>query len=1775
MVDAVYSSDVPKPSRRIGLSRSDVLVGVLLALILLAGGYFRFVGQNWDDFVHWHPDERFLTGVVSSLNGPLSFTDADLEQQAQDCLTRFPDTGGRGGYFDAACSPLNPNNLGHGLMVYGTLPIFMVRAAADWTVQATGDTSWVGYNGAQLVGRTLSALAEMGVILVVFFIGVQLHGKWVGLLASALYACAVFSIQQSHFWTVDAISNLFVTLTIYCAVVVQTTGRRRAYIAFGIFFGAALACRINTAPLVGLLLLAAIVRALPALDGRVAWGERGRIIIRIFVGLVVAGAATILVFRVANPYAFSGPGFFGIVPNPRWLEDMGQAQYLVSGNAESPPNWQWVGRTPYLFPLANMVLWGMGIGLGLTGWLAWGVSGWRLIRGRAGALQNLLPFVWVLVYFAWLGNLWVMTMRYYLPMYPMLALLAAWALVELVKRARERAAWRRAVAWGLLVGVTGFTLLWVLMFTNIYRSMFAPAQSSNWVWENLSADFSMQVDGTDAPLMNIAVYNQPAFDDNTPLDKQASIYMEGVPFSADFRVPADGVISKVHSPHLGDPNDDDAAESVRVQISIPGTNQIVAEGTLTTDLKRDQYLLGNAYDIPLDNTLAVKAGETYTFTFQVLSGGPIISAGVVFSWEGDWDEVSLPKVCALPDGVTLKDNLAPGLVSLADCKGRDLWSSAINGYKLQIYYDEEPYKRDILQRALDNSDYLIISTNRRYDTQNRIPYRWPMTMRFYDALFDGSLGYERIQDFQETFEFGPFRVSDQYLPFYDAPAWLNEFEAEEAFHVYDHPAVMIFRKTDAYSSTQTATLLNSVPLQKIDNAPQMYNCPYLAQTTPAAFYCDPTLVGVVPLYSLSARSIPTLLQFPPDLFKIQTEGGTWSERFHSASPINTEPLVSIAAWWLTIMAFGWAAWPLLFTIFPRLADRGYSLAKIVGLVVVSWMAWFAASARLPVWSQNGIALGLVILLALGVFLLRRERGGFRAHIRTHWRQMLTIELITVLAFLGFLIVRLTNPDLWHPSFGGEKPMDFAYFNGVLRSTVFPPVDPWHSGGFINYYYYGYVVVGGPVLLIGMMPSIAYNLIIPTLFALTGMGAFAVAFNLVSRRLPAPAAPAGEPAAAAPPSDDENGTWTPPTPQPLPRLGNPWVAGVAALLLAVVLGNLDTPRVFVSEGLLRTGYYQQSAVLQNQYVQEYTVKNGAPPAGDDFNDIIAQAIRDSESPLQSVWRGLQRVLSGAPLDLAPNRWYWAPTRIISESPDGGGNAIAEFPFFTFLYGDLHAHMIAMPMLFLVMAFVLHEVLAAGDDPRRRLPLVLALALGGLTVGLLRPTNTWDWITFMLLGVLGLAFAWWLSFRRVSRAALVALVGRVGGFVGFSVLFTIPFITWYASTYNRALQWTGPYTQLWMYFTIHGLFLFLLVSLLAWDSARWLRVTRVAALRGKGIPLIAFGIFVVAILVGALLMAFSIPVTLIALPVLLWVALLFFRSGQTREMQVVLALAGLALGLTLGVEYVVLDGDIGRQNTVFKFYIQAWLLFSAAGGVAASWLLRSSSNWRGGLRVAWYSVLATLVIAGALYPLMASKGRAQDRMSPNAPLTLADIPLTLDGMAYMQYAFQYEGDPNLLQADPSLAPFPMADDYALVRWMQENIKGTPIIMEGRADREYRWESRIAILTGLPSVNGWNFHQRQQRTFDPLPRLVQQRVANINAFYSTLDIPAAWAILQHYDVSYVVVSRLEMAYYSVSGLSKFDDMVQQGMLKVAYQGGAATLYEVIKDAEFQMNEDSAGGI
>ncbi len=156
-----------------------------------------------------------------------------------------------------------------------------------------------------------------------------------------------------------------------------------------------------------------------------------------------------------------------------------------------------------------------------------------------------------------------------------------------------------------------------------------------------------------------------------------------------------------------------------------------------------------------------------------------------------------------------------------------------------------------------------------------------------------------------------------------------------------------------------------------------------------------------------------------------------------------------------------------------------------------------------------------------------------------------------------------------------------------------------------------------------------------------------------------------------------------------------------------------------------------------------------------------------------------------------------------------------------------------------------------------------------------------------------------------------------------------------------------------------------------------------------------------------------------------------------------------------------------------------------------------------------------------------------------------------MAFMKYATHGEHG----------VYFPLAEDYAMIRWLQDNVVGTPIILEGRSEREYLWGPRVSIYTGLPTLVGYSHHERQQRTVDPLSRFVDQRALQTDTIYHTTDYTLAMHLLKAYDVSFIVVGQLERAYYSPEGLDKFRQMAALGMLQVVYEQGETLVYQVVR--------------
>lgn len=1779
---------------------------------------------------------------------------ASKELQSLRCQRLYPDTNGAGGYFDARCSPLNPHNAGHGFFVYGTLPLFLahfggelVRGAAD------AGSALIDYQGGHLVWRGISMIFDVLTILAVYALGRRLRGDWVGLIAALFYAAAPLAIQKAHFGTVNAATAFTVTMALYHAVAVQQRGRLGAYLLFGVFTGAAVACRINVAPLALIIVCAAFVQAAPVFSASVKTGERSTLIIRHLLGLALAGLGAFLAFRLLNPYAFTGPGFFGLLPNLRWLENLERVNAGVSGLQDFPPNWQWLARPAFIYPLKDMLFWGMGLAFGVLAWFGWCWSACRLLRNRRRSTELLLLLVWVGGYFLFMSRLTAMNMRYFLPLYGSLAVLASCCLADWRARAEAYGRSSKSVAipmliigallamvggyqsvnvdtdataltalitGALLIGaavapglsrwrpllLTGFavaySIIWGLMFTNVYRHQNTLVQSGHYIFERVPGDFSLRIVGADdaVPLINIAIHNTGyAWDDmqGPPFDR-ANLYRENQPIEFEFTAPATGKIEAIFAPHLGDPFDDPETEELVFKIHAQGDPTALATAALRADLVRDGHPLGRSYSIPFEHPLEVTGGGRYTFVMEVAAGSDdVIGSGSVVTSEGSWDNrVTGVIICSLPEGIALADDPPPGLVGSRDCRGTQPHHAVINPQdQIMSHPIDDQVKYDDIVRTLDIGDYLTIASNRFYDSERRNLQRWPLTTLYYEKLFAGDLGFELEAVFEETFEFGPWRVADQHLPIHSSPAWLNELEADESFHVYDHPTVFIFRKTDDYSRAAVEAALSQVSLKQWHELGNSSD--------------DAQLLGVFNWRLVDAQPVPTALTFPPEERIVQSNGGTWSQRFFSDSLVSRNQMAGVAIWYVSLFAFGAIAFPFVFTIFPKMADGGYGVSKLAGLLIVAWFSWAVSSLKIPHWSQGGILLSLAALAALSATLVRIQLVEF---IRDNWKRLAWIELISLVTFLLMIAIRLTNPDLWHPYKGGEKPMDFAYLNGVLRSTTFPPIDPWFSGGFINYYYFGYVLLGAPALLLGIVPSFAYNLMIPTIFSLTGLGAFSTAFNILWR---------WRQSRSGASLSKRSGR----------QLGNPWVAGIAALLLCVVLGNLDTVRVF-GNGLAALGGYRTPQGLHRYLIDEYESEFNQS-ASDEVRaelsrraselhplDSLRYELHNSSSLLGGLLRGAGRARQGESLPIGSDRWYWGPSRVLAETPGVRGNAITEMPYFTFLYGDLHAHMISMPLVLLTVLLLFNEVAQAGRGQRRKIERFTALALLALTVGAIRATNTWDWPSMTLFAVAALSYAWWIRWQStfrpladsrfyivlvgallgafglttvlangahltlgpnpgfangifsglgialavaagavilwlmlrylLARSSALDLAASVGGFICLNLAFALPYTSWYAATYNSVQLWDGGKTPLWAYFDIHGLFLFLIVSLLLWETGHWLRNTRVKALlahrrQASRAALVVSAITALAI--GLTLAGYQ--VALVVLPLVCWLTLLFFRPGQSIFMRYTLVLIGLALSMTLGVEIVVIGGDIGRQNTVFKFYMQVWLLLSVAGGLAYACLWRASQNFSRSLKVLWYTPCILLFAIAGLFPIMATRARSFDRMAP-------DLPLTLNGMDYMTRSTHFETSPE----SGARSLIDLSVDYQLIRWMQENVEGSPVILEGRRPgSEYQWNGRFSIMTGLPSVLGWNFHQRQQRTFFPMNEWIFQRERNIQQFYNTGNIDVAVDIIHHFDVKYIIRSGLEEVHSTVEGLEKLDRMVEQGLLSVSFELDGGKIYQV----------------
>lgn len=1720
---------------------------ILLVLVLIVAGTLRFTGIEWDGTQHLHPDERFLTMVETSISPVSSIRE----------------------YFDTSASSLNPNNRGFTFYVYGTLPLIIVRYVGEWV-------GMTGYDEINVVGRMLSGIFDLGTILFIYLIGRRLYRQArLGLLAALFSALAVLQIQLSHYFTVDNFANFFTYAAIYVAVRIATSTRELPlsnvedisedklpiwltshwrsilpYAMFGLLYGAALASKVSVYALAALLPLSSFLyyKKLPESQKRTSLALLTR-------NLVIAGIVAFVAFRIFQPYTFAGPGFFNLKINPGWLSSLRELSVIQSGEVDVPYALQWA-RRPVTFTIKNLVLYGFGIPLGVLSLAGLVWMGWRIVKGDWE--KHLLLWVWAAFVLVTQSLSHVKSMRYVIAIYPALALIAAWVIFKLFETGSSeiqkmrffRFNWKKVLAISALVITVIGTALWAFGFTSIYKRPVTRVAASDWIYENIPAAINLRI--TDE---NGVSFNQPVAYQNGALisfDK---------PYRYRFTAVNDTTANQVNLQHVLNQIDTGAQVSLMVSIYEDENGQLtyLGGGFQQSDFKPVSDSNGEKAELVLQQPVLLLQGKQYLLEFAVVETEVFLRIAGAVTLEtsadvqyfpqpvyrltqetpyqllffprqsGTLSEIKLNRVVDLmntgketrltlaladsnhPETILSKGEITDDFAPVIDPRGEQqllkldqplylskdtgyylffyvegeaelgiynsisvvesTWDDALpvnlygynvfgfqdglfgNNLNLELYWEDNQDKLDRLIFSLDQADAIFISSSRQWGSISRVPERYPLTTEYYRALlgcpqdetvvwcysvaepgmFKGELGFELAATFQHDPQIGNLSVNDQF--------------SEEAFTVYDHPKVFIFRKSADYDPQQVRSLLGAVDLGE-----------------------------VVHMTPKQAGEINGNLMLSATEKERQTSGGTWSELFRADSLLNRHQWLAALVWYLVLTFLGWMVFPLVRVFLKGLPDRGYPFSRLVGLLLLAYLTWLAGSAGIA-FSRLTISLVLFLLITVSGVVTFRDRQFIFEEFRKNRKTILVVEGLFLLFFLVDLLIRIGNPDLWHPWKGGEKPMDLSYFTAVLKSTTFPPYDPWYSGGYINYYYYGYVIVGVLVKWLGIVPAVAYNLILPTLFALAGMGAFSIGWNLIH---------------------PENNRSTNDTEVLPPDSGkHRFYAGIASALAVLVAGNLGTFRMF-AQGFKRLG---------------------AP------NGVI-----DGAGFFESIgwfFSGLARFITGAKLPFGYGEWYWNPSRAIP------GDVITEFPFFTFTYADLHAHMIALPITILALGWALAVLLRKWDVQSNRtwrdwLSLLVTILFGAFVISTLRPTNTWDLPTYMLFGGIVLCYS---SYRNMTLPArllprLPAWVRKAvfsGLLVGVLItgvsLFYLPFTDKFGQAYGSISVWKDAHSPLGSYLVHWGWQLFLIISWFFWETREWLASTPASAIN-KIKPYMGYiqvvGLLFLLVLVLLTLMGISIGWLVGILGV--WAAILLFRPNQAETRRLVLFMVGTGLVLTLFVELFALEGDIGRMNTVFKFYYQAWTLLSLSAAAALIWMLPAVvTAWRRGTSNLWQAALILLLFGAFLYPVLASADKIRDRMSDSAPGGL-------DGDAFMQTSFYNDQGVDM----------DLNQDYQAIEWMRRNVQGSPVIVEANTV-EYRWGNRYTIYTGLPGVLGWNWHQRQQRGFLSYNGIAN-RLNEIPGFYLTENVADALNFLRKYEVKYIVLGQLERLYYYGAGLDKF---------------------------------------
>lgn len=467
-------------------------------IIILLAFFFRFNNLNWDANFHLHPDERFLTMVGTAMKIPLTINQ----------------------YFNQETSLMNPANIGYDFFVYGRFPLILTKYLA---VNLNLDN----YNDLTILGRQLSAFFDLLVVIFIFktVLLLEKHYKFspsIKYWAAFFYTIAVLPIQLSHFFAVDTFLNFFMFGSFYFSLRVDHDRPLRNIILSAIFFGLAMASKV-TAIFVLPLNLILISLAYLKRPSQIGIGKC------LLLLLVYFGVAYFSL-RLADPYYFQNKNIFDPTLSNLFMENIKSLKNMTVKSMDNwfPPMVQWLNKNTIFHSLTNNIVFGLGVPYSIL--ITFGI-GWIILNQFSKLKKQIFKHVelliilfWVLGFFLYQSLQTTPALRYFIVIYPFLAIFAAIGMEKVinyalsVRRTKFKCYMLHVICYMLLI-------IWPLMFSSIYFYKHTRVEASEWIYKNLPSNSVILGEYWDDPLPLSVInnYNKqftveqlPVFDQDTP-----------------------------------------------------------------------------------------------------------------------------------------------------------------------------------------------------------------------------------------------------------------------------------------------------------------------------------------------------------------------------------------------------------------------------------------------------------------------------------------------------------------------------------------------------------------------------------------------------------------------------------------------------------------------------------------------------------------------------------------------------------------------------------------------------------------------------------------------------------------------------------------------------------------------------------------------------------------------------------------------------------------------------------------------------------------------------------------------------------------------------------------------------------------------------------------------------------------------------------------------------------------------------------------------------------